>query len=342
MSKHLIAIKALGAWFQQNQRILPWRDQPTFYRVWISEIMLQQTQVATVLPYFEKFIAKFPTVETLAAAPVEDVLLSWAGLGYYSRARNLHQAAQLIVARGGFPETREEWLEIPGVGPYTAGAILSVTLNKVEAILDGNVERVLSRVFRVDRGRGDSVYKARLWRWAWAAVRGGVRVNVPPNQLNQALMELGATFCSYRKPKCELCPLSSVCRAYGAGEPEAYPPKKKPKQWVKVEERLHCVLDGSGRVLLRKRGKDEWRADLWDLLEENPYKNAEKIGEQEQRYVVTRHKVSRVVEIWKTSRVLKAAEAGVAVEGSQLQWVSLQSPEVPMGSPLRKLLQTLN
>ena len=153
--------KEFGAWFERQQRVLPWRDQPTLYRVWVSEIMLQQTQVITVVPYFERFIAKFPDVHALARATEAEVTAQWAGLGYYSRARNLRKGAIAIEAEGRFPATRAEWLEIPGVGDYTAGAILSIAQNLPEPILDGNVERVLSRVRRVSRARGDAAFKSR-------------------------------------------------------------------------------------------------------------------------------------------------------------------------------------
>jgi len=177
-------LNQMAGWFERQQRILPWRENPDTYRVWISEIMLQQTQVVTVIPYFEKFIARFPTVQALAQAPEEDVLLHWAGLGYYSRARNIHRAAKIIDQAGCFPSTREGWLEIPGVGHYTAGAILSISLNQPEAILDGNVERVLSRARRVSRMKGDSFYKERLWRLSRIVVERAFDLKIPPRAAN--------------------------------------------------------------------------------------------------------------------------------------------------------------
>lgn len=347
MGKYLKALKSLDRWFERQKRLLPWRDEPTLYRVWISEIMLQQTQVATVIPYFEKFMKRFPRVEDLAAAPVDEVLLMWAGLGYYSRARNLHRAAQTIVEHGGFPRTRADWLEIPGVGEYTAGAILSIALDQPEAILDGNVERVLSRVRKVNRQNGDSAYKQRLWRLARAFVRDAHRHKIQPSVTNQALMELGATYCSPKKPTCMLCPLAGICRAQQAGEQESYPPKKKPKKWIEIREELHCLVDDDGRLLVRKRAAGEWRAGLWDFLDEVPSgaklgAKLKKIGSIETKHVVTRHKVQRTTHVWKAipkSRVLKAAEK--AAGSDTTRWIRLDPPEVAVGSALKRTLMQI-
>ncbi len=308
------------------------------YRVWISEIMLQQTQVSTVIPYFERFVDRFPEVKVLAEAPEEEVLRFWAGLGYYSRARNLHRGAQKIVAMGRFPQTRAEWLEIPGVGPYTAGAILSISAEQPEAILDGNVERVLSRVRRVNRNRGDIAFKARLWRLSRIFVETGFRHRILPHILNQALMELGATFCTPRNPKCLLCPLVQLCRAQEYGEMESYPPKKKKKEWLQVSEKLHCVLDTQGRVLLRKRQKGEWRAGLWDLIEQDPQEIHPKIkatGSVETRHIVTRHKIRRLTQVW------QASEPQLFSTHEDLVWVQIQNPEVAVGSALNRTLKAV-
>jgi A/G-specific adenine glycosylase len=346
MGKFLISLQALDTWFQRQKRILPWRNDPTFYRVWISEIMLQQTQVATVIPYFEKFMGRFPKVEDLAAASEQEVLLYWAGLGYYSRARNLHRAAQKIVEEGkGFPQDREGWLEIPGVGNYTAGAILSIAGGQPEAILDGNVERVLSRIRRVSRQKGDSVFKSRLWKVSSLFVRTAYRHQINPSVLNQSLMELGATLCTPKKPKCLLCPLAQICRARAEGDAESFPPRKKPKEWVKVQEQLHCLVDGKGKILLRKRNAGEWRAGLWDLLDEKPSEGSsriESIGRLETRYVVTRHKVERLTHVWKSNRLSSSIwKASDSQWQGEVKWVSLKDPDVAVGSPLRRTLQKL-
>jgi A/G-specific adenine glycosylase len=330
MGKFREGLLALSAWFERQKRVLPWRDDPSLYRVWVSEIMLQQTQVVTVVPYFERFIARFPTVQALAQASEDEVVREWAGLGYYSRARNLHRAARLIAA-GGFPRDRGGWLEVPGVGDYTAGAILSIALGEPEAILDGNVERVLSRVRRVGRQKGDAAFKARLWRLSRAFVERSWDLGVSPSVVNQALMELGAMVCAPKKPRCLLCPLSGVCRARMEGVQEEYPPRKKPKQWVAVEEEVHCVLDGEGRVLLERREKGEWRAGLWDFAREAPA-GARKVGVVETKHVVTRHKIARVTHVWRASKaLLRASEMGGAC------WVDLRAPEVAVGSAVRRV-----
>lgn len=333
----LAHLEGLAGWFERKKRVLPWRDDPSLYRVWISEIMLQQTQVVTVIPYFERFMARFPSVEALAQAPLEDVLQQWAGLGYYSRARNLHKAAQQIVSQGGFPKDRPGWLEIPGVGEYTAGAILSIALDLPEAILDGNVERVLSRVCKVDRAQGDAAYKERLWELSRRVVERGHELGLRPSVLNQALMELGATTCTPRKPLCAFCPFHAGCQAHAAGEMEAYPPRKKPKQWVEVQEQLHCVFDGKGHVLLRQRQSGEWRAGLWDLLGEAPSRaqRAARLGSVQTKHIVTRHKISRLTHVW----MLRAKAATKQAQG--LRWVSLRTPEVAVGSALKRTLQEI-
>ncbi len=339
MGKYLTAILALANWFERQKRVLPWRDEPTLYRVWISEIMLQQTQVATVVPYFERFIGRFPTVEALAGASIDEVLHAWAGLGYYSRARNLHRGAHWIVEQGAFPQTREQWLEVPGVGPYTAGAIVSIALGQPEPILDGNVERVMSRLRRVSRVRGDSFFKQRLWKLSKIWVRDAHRHGVPSSVLNQALMELGATVCSVRAPRCERCPLSGVCRAREKGEQENYPPRRAAKQWIEVREELHCVLlEGATRaqVLLRKRAAGEWRAGLWDLLAEKPeFRCLKSAGEVQTRHIVTRHRITRLTRVWKLE---STAMLELENLGNDYRWVDALLPEVAVGSALKKTL----
>jgi A/G-specific adenine glycosylase len=337
------ALRELASWFERQKRILPWRDEPTLYRVWISEIMLQQTQVVTVVPYFERFLNRFPSVEALAASSEDAVMHAWAGLGYYSRARNLHRAAKTIVSLGAFPRERAGWLEIPGVGDYTAGAILSIALDQPEAILDGNVERVLSRIWLVDRARGDAAYKQRLWKLSRAVVRGGDRLRLRPSVINQALMELGATLCSPRKPKCLLCPLAGVCRAHRTLLQEAYPPKKKPKVWIQLAEEVHCLLNDQGQMLLHQRGAGEWRAGLWDFSSAAPVslgwaaRDLEKVGQVERKLIVTRHKITRTAHVWRLkNKGLTAAESS---EGAR--WVSVRNPEIAVGASLKKTVQSI-
>jgi A/G-specific adenine glycosylase len=357
----------LRDWFRSQKRLLPWREEPTLYRVWVSEIMLQQTQVKTVIPYFERFVARFPNVEALAAAPEQEVLTAWAGLGYYSRARNLQKAAKSIVARGSFPRTRADWLELPGVGQYTAGAILSIALDEPEAILDANVERVVSRLRRVNRDAGDKAYQARLWEISREIIEKSHRARLRPSEINQALMELGASHCSVKAPNCGLCPLRGVCevraRARSVGELEAYPPRKKPKQWVAVLETVDCWTDGAGRLIARVRAEGEWRAGLWDLpeTEDSEWKKllarlppARELEAVESRHVVTRHKITRrtrVLLLENGAHPRSASEGPIRARDGQAstpsalpegyRWVSVREPEVPVGSALRKTLSRL-
>ncbi len=332
------ALRALSAWFETHQRILPWRDSPTLYRVWISEIMLQQTQVATVIPYFERFMERFPTVESLASAPLDDVLLLWSGLGYYSRARNLHRAAQAIVTQGGFPRDREGWLELPGIGGYTAGAILSIALDQPVPILDGNVERVLSRIAKIDRQKGDGDFKSQLWKLSEEVVSQSAAVGLRPSVINQALMELGAILCTPKRPACGRCPWAKICLAHRDGLESEYPPPRPRKEWIKVEEEVHCVLNDREQVLLHQREAGEWRAGLWDfpkdLPVELPRESLREIGKADVQYVVTRHRVHRTCRVWRVD--------GEAPTPAGWQWIPLREPpKIPAGSTLGKTLRKI-
>jgi A/G-specific adenine glycosylase len=216
-------------WYSSNHRDLPWRKDRDPYRIWISEVMLQQTTVATVIPYFEKFMAKFPTVKRLAEAPLEQVFEAWAGLGYYSRARNLHKAAQL-VAKNGFPQTASELIELPGFGPYTSRAVASQAFSEPVGVLDGNVIRVLSRVYGKAVNWWNNQARIELQLLADEMAQYG-----PPNEVNQGLMELGATVCTPRSPTCVLCPWKRRCVALHEDRVDKLPnkkPRRKSEVWV--------------------------------------------------------------------------------------------------------------
>ena len=328
------ALQKLANWYDRNHRILPWRDQPTLYRVWISEIMLQQTQVGTVVPYFERFITRFPKVVTLAEASEDEVIQYWAGLGYYARARNLHRAAK-IIARNGFPKDRQTWLRLPGIGNYTTGAILSIALNQPEPILDGNVERVLSRVLR-------EKCKNRLWKYSELFVTRAFEQKISPSVFNQALMELGATVCKPKGPSCSKCPFNKSCRCCQTGDPEHFPIRRKKQASLRIQEELHCVLAENDLVLLRKRAPGEWRAGLWDLLnraeleEYIPTLSRSYRGKIQTQHIVTRHKITRTTHLWQTraKNRLKKTPTGYT-------WCSLTSPQVAFGSAVRRTLQKL-
>jgi A/G-specific adenine glycosylase len=248
-------VSALLDWYRAHRRRMPWRDEVSPYRTLVSEIMLQQTRVDTVIPYFERFLSDFPTVEALAEAPIERVLERWSGLGYYSRARNLHAAARAVVARGGFPHTVEGLRELPGVGPYTAGAIASIALGLDAPLVDGNVERVLCRqnAWAEDPKR----IARRLWDLAGALLPAG-----QAGDFNQALMELGATICTPANPSCLTCPVRPSCA--GVDAPQRYPAKTPPKA-VPEASAVAVLARSEGRVLLARRPDTGLLAGLWEL-----------------------------------------------------------------------------
>jgi len=243
--------QSLLAWYRRNQRALPWRagaNEPRHpYRIWLSEIMLQQTRIAAVLPYYEKFLGKFPDVAALARAPQPDVLRQWSGLGYYSRARNLHAAARKIVAdhAGAFPLALESALALPGIGRYTAAAVLSIAYDVPLAVLDGNVARVLARLLAV---RGD--LRAPRRRRMLAASADQLLAHSAPGDWNQALMELGEVICTPRNPRCAECPIAPHCRARARNLTGQIPaPRRKPKT-VHVRIAAAILRDPRGRTLL--------------------------------------------------------------------------------------------
>jgi A/G-specific adenine glycosylase len=239
--------QSLLAWYRSHRRTLPWRASRDSYRVWVAEIMLQQTRIAAVLPYYERFLKKFPDVASLARAPESEILRLWSGLGYYSRARNLHAAAREIVAHhaGKFPRTLESSLALPGIGRYTAAAVLSIAHDVPLAVLDGNVARVLARLFAI---RGD-LRAPRRWRQLTGSA-DQLLAHFAPGDWNQALMELGETLCTPQNPNCAKCPVASHCRARARNLTEKIPaPRRKPKT-VHVRIAAAILRDPRGRTLL--------------------------------------------------------------------------------------------
>ncbi len=270
--------RSLLAWFDRHQRPLPWRvTPPNPYHVWLSEVMLQQTQVATMLPYWRRFIGRFPTVESLAQADIDDVLAHWAGLGYYRRAHHLHAAARRIMAQHAarIPDDAATLRTLPGVGRYTAGAVASIAFGRREPVLDGNVARVLSRVFHrpgagagganggaATAGRRNGDARARthaLWRLAESLLPA-----TRPGDFNQALMELGALVCLPQSPRCQACPVARHCgaRAHGAQQ-TALPSTKHPAR--KPIEVASLVVRRRERVLLERRPDGGLWSGMWEL-----------------------------------------------------------------------------
>lgn len=263
MEKRLIQLtEPLLRWYDENRRILPWREEVSPYRTWVSEIMLQQTRVAAVLPYFERFMTAFPTVKALAEAEEEKLLKLWEGLGYYSRARNLQKAAKIIVEQygGTFPASYEELIALPGIGDYTAGAILSIACGIPVPAVDGNVLRIVSRLTADEGDIMDTAVKKRH-RAAVAESMSRER----PGAYVQALMDLGATVCLPNgEPLCDACPAKAFCAAREQGKTEVLPVRSKKKD-RRVEEMTVLLLYREGKVALRKRSSEGLLASLWEF-----------------------------------------------------------------------------
>ena len=290
--------KQLLRWFDRHARKLPWRSDAARrdpYRVWVSEIMLQQTQVATVVPYYRRWLRLFPNVHSLAGAKPATVLKAWEGLGYYRRARNLHAAAREVVrCHGGrLPAARDELLRLPGIGHYTAGAILSIAFSQPEPLVDGNVARVLARLFGVRQNVKSGAGHARLWKLAGALVRecvvapaslpaslaskprnstgkdAGVTMLVHPGRFNESLMELGATVCTPQNPRCGRCPVRRLCVALRRGWVERLPNTGKRPASRLVRQRALLIWRG-GRVLVRQRQADGLLGGFWEFPDVAP------------------------------------------------------------------------
>ncbi|MBX7257438.1 MAG: A/G-specific adenine glycosylase [Candidatus Hydrogenedentes bacterium] len=251
----------LLAWYRAEARDLPWRRTKDPYAVWISEIMLQQTRIDQGTPYFERFMSAFPTVQALAAAADDEVLKLWEGLGYYTRARNLHRAARMVVEdrRGVFPDTAAEWQQLPGVGRYTAGAIASIAFGERAPVVDGNVIRVLTRLFDIADPADSSETRSRLWDLAGELVPSDA-----PGDFNQAMMELGARVCTPKRPDCGACPIREHCEGLRRGVQEERPVRRA-KKAVPHHEYVVAVVKHNGRFLIAKRPPRGLLGGLWEF-----------------------------------------------------------------------------
>jgi len=248
-------------WYKKNRRDLPWRRTKDPYAIWVSEIMLQQTQVSTVIPYYIRFLKTFPTVRHLAKADLAKVLKVWEGLGYYSRARNLHRAS-LIVSNhfhGKIPDQLNDLLTLPGIGRYTAGAILSIAFNEEAPILDGNVKRVFSRLYAIADPPAKAKSEVRLWHLSESLIPKG-----EASSFNQGLMDLGATTCTPKEPRCSECPLPDLCNGRVSGDPRRFPAKLVKKKIPQLEA-VSAVIQQDGKVLLRQRPPDGLLGGLWEF-----------------------------------------------------------------------------
>lgn len=263
MKKRIEIAKALETWFAAVKRPMPWRKNPTPYVCWLSEIMMQQTTYASVLPYYERFLAKFPTVETLAAADESDVLKAWEGLGYYARARNLLKAAKAFAASGRavWPDSAAAWAKAPGVGPYTAAALASVLLGERVPVVDGNVARVFARVWEL----ADDFRKLPARQKLAARLQSEIDRAAVPGDFNQAMMELGALVCTPTSPACADCPLAAVCGASRHGTQATFPVKAAKKELPVRRTTAILVTDAEGRVLLVQNRAGGLLKGLWEL-----------------------------------------------------------------------------
>ncbi|NNM84216.1 MAG: A/G-specific adenine glycosylase [Phycisphaerales bacterium] len=334
-------------WFDTNKRPMPWRNTRDAYAIWVSEVMLQQTQVATVIPYFERFLRRFPSVADLAAAPLHDVLVLWAGLGYYRRAKHLHKCACTVVNLYGgvFPTDAASLQELPGIGRYTAAAIASIAADQSVAVLDGNVKRVLARLLalRVDVSRPAAT--ARLWDIAESLVP-----LARPGDYNQAMMELGATVCLPQSPRCDACPAQSLCRAAACGRQHDIP-RKRP---ARVTPTMHCaaaaIRHGNRWLLVQRPNEGLWNG-LWELptIWSRPPRDTAAAqrafckllaGKVEKiRPIVTlQHQLThRRIDCTLFAGEMKASQAKAMVQASRGRWVS-RADELPTSRLTAKLI----
>ena len=254
--------RALSQWFETSLRDLPWRASKKPYFIWISEIILQQTRVDQGTPYFERFVRQFPTLEALASASIDDVLKAWEGLGYYSRARNLHKGARFVQEawNGRLPQSYSELLTIPGIGPYTAAAISSIAFSLPEAVLDGNVIRVLTRLFSFS----DDVTTAQSKKWLNQAA-SHLLDERNPGLHNEAMMELGALVCTPISPSCDTCPVSVFCSSFAAGDPLSFPTKKAKKPIPHYDIAVGIIRNDQGEIYIQRRSEDGMLGGLWEF-----------------------------------------------------------------------------
>ncbi|MBE2893950.1 A/G-specific adenine glycosylase [Spirabiliibacterium falconis] len=342
---------AVLAWYDRyGRKHLPWQQNKTAYKVWLSEVMLQQTQVATVIPYFERFIATFPTITALADAPLDEVLYLWTGLGYYARARNLHKAAQRIRDEHGgeFPTTFEQVLALPGIGRSTAGAILSSCWQAPYPILDGNVKRVLARVFAISGWAGEKAVGDKLW-----ALSAQVTPNTHVADFNQAMMDIGAMVCTRSKPKCGLCPVNRLCKAYDEDNWQAYP-GKKPKKVLPEKQCYFVLLLKQDTVLLQQRPAQGLWGGLYCFPQFDERVTALSFlqhyaASQIQELPCFRHTFSHfhldiqpLIGRMRDGAQEKCADDVLSVSSEQNYWYNLQLPaKIGLAAPMKNLLEMI-
>jgi A/G-specific adenine glycosylase len=346
---------ALLTWFDTHGRHdLPWQKNRTPYRVWISEIMLQQTQVTTVIPYYQRFMSRFPDVQSLAAAHLDEVLHLWTGLGYYARGRNLHKAAQQIcdTLHGEFPNTMDEVMSLPGIGRSTAGAILALSSNQHHAILDGNVKRVLSRFHAIAGWPGQRQVEQQLWAYAQACTP-----TVRTSDYTQAIMDLGATLCTRSKPRCANCPVSTHCQARQQQRTTDFP-GKKPRKTLPVRQAVMLMLrygDRGEQVLLQQRPASGIWGGLWSFPQPEVNRNdypalqdwcRDKLGYELadiQTWPELRHTFSHFhLDITPVEARLKD-HTNTVMESTGSVWYNTAQPDTRgLAAPVKRLLEALH
>ena len=332
-------------WYQQaGRKDLPWQQQPTPYRVWVSEIMLQQTQVATVIPYFQQFMERFPSLPALAAASLDEVLHHWSGLGYYARARHLHQAAKRICDElgGTFPERFEQVLDLPGIGRSTAGAVLSLALGQRHPILDGNVKRVLARCFAVPGWPGEAAVQRRLW-----SLTEQLTPMTRVREYNQAMMDLGAGVCSRNRPSCGDCPLYLRCHARMANKTTLYPGKRKRKSLPIQQVRMLLIRDENNALLLERRPLSGIWGGLW-TLPQCDVENQPEVWCREQRgllaevsadWPVRRHTFSHFHLDILPTLMSTSNSANCVMDGEHRVWYNTAEPDARgLAAPVARLI----
>ena len=317
--------RKLREWYALSARNLPWRNTQDPYRILVSEIMLQQTRAQIVIPYYERFLARFPTAEDLAKASESEVLAEWSGLGYYSRARNLQRAAREIMERGAFPGTYDEIRKLPGVGPYTAAAVASIAFGLPHVVVDGNVLRVVSRISNDASDIGAARTRARFGQTAasWMDLRD-------PGGYNQALMELGATVCLPRDPLCLLCPVAEECVGRAAGTAATLPVKLRRAEPVRVDGTV-LIIEKKGKLLMWQRPVTASRmAGFWELPDLEKLPGAE-VGEPlgSFRHTITHHNYT-----------FEVAGASISKPPKGFHWLSKEQREqLPLSTIARKALR---
>lgn len=293
--------RRLERWFETEQRDLPWRRTYDPWQVWVSEVMLQQTRMEVVVPYFERFVARFPDPSSLAGASEEDVLGLWSGLGYYRRARMLREGALWVARRdGAIPREVDELQQVPGIGRYTAGAIASIAFGRPEPLVDGNVARVAARLEGLEHATGSTKLSREAWTWA----AGLIREAASPRNLNQGLMELGAMICKPARPVCDACPVSSLCRARRSARPEAWPrPRERRRAVVDLVIPLLVVTRRGGAVLFRRESEGNLLRAMLRLPHGSPdlHEDRELLFDRTERLGSFRHTITHrriVFEVW--------------------------------------------